>query len=225
MLQWKEEECNRLEEDLQRKQEECSRLEEHIRQSEVQYNNAITDMSAQRRAHEASEMSLLELRREVQMLNEEHEQFLLQERERLRIQNARILDAKLEEVCLAYHNAETDEVKELKEKLSKEEEGRKKTEERNKQLCQEVQHLRTLLRQCSPHPDCGAATYSDEVIMPHEENENVGSSEDESSNSSTSEVEIDNAAESAGSIQQSETQAPDECSDETRSSLKMPKRK
>ena len=81
-------------------------------------------------------MALSELRREVQNLCEEREQFTLQERERLRRENERALDARFEEVCLAYHNAETDEVKGLKEKLSKEEETRKKTEETNKQLRQ-----------------------------------------------------------------------------------------
>ena len=63
-------------------------------------------------------------------LQQRHEEFLVEERQRLRLESDRLM----EETCLAFNSAETDRVKILKLNLEKEESKRKREEERNEKL-------------------------------------------------------------------------------------------
>ena len=63
-------------------------------------------------------------------LQQRHEEFLVEERQRLRLESDRLM----EEACLAFNSAETDRVKILKLNLQKEESKRKREEERNEKL-------------------------------------------------------------------------------------------
>ena len=71
----------------------------------------------------------------LQELKNQQELKLQGERERVRMDSERrLLDERMQEVSQAFHNAETDEVKILKQKLRREKSKRKRTKERNKSL-------------------------------------------------------------------------------------------
>ena len=74
---------------------------------------------------------LVSLRRQLEEIQQRHEEFRDQERRRLRMEH----DKQMEDVYLAFNNAETDKVKALKLKLKREKGKRKRTEERNKEVC------------------------------------------------------------------------------------------
>ena len=63
-------------------------------------------------------------------LQQRHEEFLVEERQRLRVESDRLM----EEARLAFDSAETDRVKVLKSKLRKEKSKRKREQERNEKL-------------------------------------------------------------------------------------------
>lgn len=63
-------------------------------------------------------------------IQQKHEEFRVDERQRLRLENDRVM----EEACLAFNSAESDRVKILKLKLRKEKARRKKGDERNEKL-------------------------------------------------------------------------------------------
>ena len=78
---------------------------------------------------------LLSLRRQLEEMQQEHEQFRVQERERLRTKHERLLEKRMEEIHLAFSNAEVDQVKVLKLKLMREKKKRKKAEDVKKKVC------------------------------------------------------------------------------------------
>ena len=78
---------------------------------------------------------LLSLRRQLEEIQQEREQFRVQERERLRTEHERLLEKRMEEIHLAFSNAETDQVKVLKLKLMREKEKRKRAEDVKKKVC------------------------------------------------------------------------------------------
>ena len=63
-------------------------------------------------------------------LQQRHEEFLVEERQPLRVESDRLM----EEACLAFNSAESDRVKVLKSKLRKEKSKRKREQERNEKL-------------------------------------------------------------------------------------------
>lgn len=63
-------------------------------------------------------------------LQQRHEEFQVEERQRLRLESDRLM----EEACLAFNSAESDRVKILKLRLRQEKSKRKREEERNEKL-------------------------------------------------------------------------------------------
>ena len=63
-------------------------------------------------------------------LQQRHEEFPVEERQRLRLESDRLM----EEACLAFNNAESDGVKVLKLRLREEKSKRKREQERNVKL-------------------------------------------------------------------------------------------
>ena len=72
---------------------------------------------------------LASVRIELEEIQRERHLFRIQESERLRVEHERLLGIKMEEVYLAFNNAETDKVKGLKLKPTREKSKRKKAEE------------------------------------------------------------------------------------------------
>ena len=72
----------------------------------------------------------MSLRTQLLGIQQKHEEFRVEERQRLKLENDRVM----EEACLAFNSAESDRVKILKLKLRKEKARRKKGDERNKKL-------------------------------------------------------------------------------------------
>ncbi|CAH3188943.1 unnamed protein product [Porites evermanni] len=115
------------------KQQECDRLQEHIRQSDAKYDNVVSSAEAmEREKQEVSEL-LVSLRTQVLEIQQKHEEFRVEERQRLKLESDRVM----EEACLAFNSAESDRVKILKLKLKKEKARRKKGDERNEKLLKE----------------------------------------------------------------------------------------
>ena len=72
----------------------------------------------------------MSLRRQLEEVQQGHEQFRDQERRHLRMEH----DRQMEEAYLAFNNAETDKVKLLKLKLKREKGKRKRMEQRNEEV-------------------------------------------------------------------------------------------
>ena len=72
---------------------------------------------------------LASVRIELEEIQRERHLFRIQESERLRVEHERLLGIKMDEAYLAFNNAETDEVKGLKLKVTREKSKRKKAEE------------------------------------------------------------------------------------------------
>lgn len=195
-----------MQEMLAWKQEECNRLEEHIRQSDARYNDAISSMEALHREKQEFTELLVSLRRQLEEVQQGHEQFRDQERRRLRMEH----DRQMDEVCLAFNNAETDKVKLLKLKLKREKSKRKRMEQRNKEVSKENKRLQALVTQLTSEEVSNAPSAG--MCSDHVDWQNRDIREEESvSDSSSSDVEADNPAGSSSSSRQS---ASDESSDE-----------
>ena len=72
----------------------------------------------------------MSLRTQVLEIQQKHEEFRVEERQRLKLENDRVM----EEACLAFNSAESDRVKILELNLRNETASRKEAEERNKKL-------------------------------------------------------------------------------------------
>ena len=72
----------------------------------------------------------MSLRTQLLEIQQKREEFRVEERQRLKPENDRVM----EEACLAFNSAESDRVKILKLKLRKEKARRKKGDERNEKL-------------------------------------------------------------------------------------------
>ena len=72
----------------------------------------------------------MSLRTQVLEIQQKHEEFRVEERQRLKLENDRVM----EEACLAFNSTESDRVKILELNLRNETASRKEAEERNKKL-------------------------------------------------------------------------------------------
>ena len=72
----------------------------------------------------------MSLRTQLLEIQQKHEEFRVEERQRLKLENDRVM----EEACLAFNSAESDRVKILELNLRNETASRKEAEERNKKL-------------------------------------------------------------------------------------------
>ena len=72
----------------------------------------------------------MSLRTQVLEIQQKHEEFRVEERQRLKLENDRVM----EEACLAFNSAESDRVKILELNLRNETASRKEAEESNKKL-------------------------------------------------------------------------------------------
>lgn len=112
----------KVQEMLSWKTAECEDWKEHIFQSDARYNEAISEMEGLKRENQEVWELLVSTRNQMSELQQRHEEFLVEERQRLRVESDRLM----EEARLAFDSAESDRGKVLKSKLRKEKSKRKR---------------------------------------------------------------------------------------------------